>query len=100
MVKVWITTITMMRLVMIRMMIVWMATTNPVSPVLDGELMKIMDTLEIIMTMGHTMTKLKMKKSKYQKALESMEKETNRAVMQVEKLSKLYVATVKKNTGS
>jgi len=52
------------------------------------------------MTMGHTMTKLKMKKSKYQKALESMEKETNRAVMQVEKLSKLYVATVKKNTGS
>jgi hypothetical protein len=33
-----------------------MATTNPVSPVLDGELMKIMDTLEIITTMAHTMT--------------------------------------------
>jgi hypothetical protein len=50
----------------------------------------------ITMKMGHMMTKLKMKKSNYQKAIERMEKETNRALAQVELLSKLYAQKVNK----
>jgi hypothetical protein len=43
------------------------------------------------------MTKVKMmKKSNYQKALECMEKETNRAVAQVDLLSKLFDKVTKK----
>jgi predicted RNA-binding protein len=39
--------------------------------------------------------KMKKKKSNYQKALERMERETNRAVAHVEALSELYTKTVK-----
>jgi len=50
-----------------------------------------------ITRMAHIMTKVKMmKKSNYQKALECMEKETNRAVAQVDLLSKLFDKVTKK----
>jgi hypothetical protein len=52
----------------------------------------------IITRMARMMTeiiKMKKKKSNYQKALERMERETNRAVAHVEALSKLYTKTLK-----
>ena len=41
---------------------------------------------------------MKTKKSNYQKALERMERETNRALANVKSLEKLYLESKKKNT--